>query len=477
MKKVNKVRIESVPAISYIDDVKEGNVSDNQDVQRFFCSDNGFINEIGVTMLSGDYLPPLIIGEIPLQDNIVQKYIVDGMQRTSAIMKIRYGNYKFTSKIEDDEIEYQTKTLDETGKALKDDDGNFIWEKKTFHLKGHTFDDFPDELKKRFDRFQLTIVTHENCTMGDISILIRRYNNHKAMGASQKALTWIPTYARQVKNIGEEGFFKNSMKYSDTDRKNGNYIQLVCGATMTVFHMDKFKKDAKSANTMLEENSNYDEFETIRSYLQRIEKCCEDKCKSIFVKKDISTWVAVFDKFTKLNLPDSRFAEFVMAIETKLHDILIGEWSYDLLSKEPGTTGKKLISQKIETYTALMMNYLHIDDKTENNEVAVATDDNEMTDIEFVHNTVNANITDDDIQDYKDYIEDTVRMSSPLYHQAYQALLAMVAYVFENDCDLQFEKWVDDYSNNTYEFSKNMEENYEAMKTAFLRDLGESKVA
>ena len=117
MKKVNKVRIESVPAISYIDDVKEGNVSDNQDVQRFFCSDNGFINEIGVTMLSGDYLPPLITGEIPLQDNIVQKYIVDGMQRTSAIMKIRYGNYKFTSKIEDDEIEYQTKTLDETGKA------------------------------------------------------------------------------------------------------------------------------------------------------------------------------------------------------------------------------------------------------------------------------------------------------------------------------------------------------------------------
>ena len=143
-----------------------------------------------------------------------------GMQRTSAIMKIRYGNYKFTSKIEDDEIEYHTKTLDETGKALKDDDGNFIWEKKTFHLKGHTFDDFPDELKKRFDRFQLTIVTHENCTMEDISILIRRYNNHKAMGASQKALTWIPTYARQVKNIGEEGFFKNSMKYSDTDRKS-----------------------------------------------------------------------------------------------------------------------------------------------------------------------------------------------------------------------------------------------------------------
>ena len=199
--------------------------------------------------------------------------------------------------------------------------------------------------------------------------------------------------------------------------------------------------------------------------------------KDIFVKKDISAWVSVFDKFTQLNLPDEKFAEFIKAIPEKLHNVMIGDWSYDLLDKEPGTTGKKLVAQKIDTYTALMMNYLHIEDKTENNEVVVATDDNEMTDIEFVHNTVNANITDDDIQDYKDYIEDTVRMSSPLYHQAYQALLAMAAYVFENDCDLQFEKWVDDYSNNTYEFSKNMEENYEAMKTAFLRDLGESKVA
>ena len=289
------------------------------------------------------------------------------------------------------------------------------------------------------------------------------------MGASQKALTWIPTYARQVKNIGEEGFFKNSMKYSDTDRKNGNYIQLVCGATMAVFHMDKFKKDAKSANSMLEENSNYDEFETIRSYLQRMEKCCQDKCKTIFVKKDISTWVAVFDKFTKLNLPDSKFAEFVMSIETKLHDVLIGKWSYDLLSKEPGTTGKKLITQKIETYTALMMNFLHIEEnkKDEENEDPV----------DFVKKVTKLDVTNEDIKDYEDYIDDTVRISSPIYQQCKPALLAMAAYVFENDCDLQFEKWVDDYSNNTYEFSKNMEENYEAMNSAFLRDLEESKVA
>ena len=121
MMTVSKIREESVPNINYLNEVKEGDVSDNQDVQRYFCSDNHFINGIGVTVLTGDYLPPIILGEIPLQDGIVQRYIVDAMQRTSALMKIRYGHYKFTSSIEDDEIEYQTKVLDENGIAVKDE--------------------------------------------------------------------------------------------------------------------------------------------------------------------------------------------------------------------------------------------------------------------------------------------------------------------------------------------------------------------
>ena len=85
-----KVREETVPSTIYLDEVKSGDISENQDVQRKFCSDNSFINGIAVTILTGNYLPPLIIGEIPVIDGIVQKYIVDGMQRTTALRKIRY---------------------------------------------------------------------------------------------------------------------------------------------------------------------------------------------------------------------------------------------------------------------------------------------------------------------------------------------------------------------------------------------------
>ena len=78
-----KVREESIPLINYVEDVKEEEVSGDQDVQRCFCSDKQFINGIGVTILTGDYLAPLILAEVPLapfNEGIVQRYIADGFQ-------------------------------------------------------------------------------------------------------------------------------------------------------------------------------------------------------------------------------------------------------------------------------------------------------------------------------------------------------------------------------------------------------------
>ena len=155
-----KVREESIPLINYVEDVKEEEVSGDQDVQRCFCSDKQFINGIGVTILTGDYLAPLILAEVPLapfNEGIVQRYIADGFQRTTALMEIRYGNHKFTGNFEGNEIEYQTKVVGDDGKCLKDEDGHFVWEKKIFNIKNKTYDDFPKELQKKFDNYQLRI--------------------------------------------------------------------------------------------------------------------------------------------------------------------------------------------------------------------------------------------------------------------------------------------------------------------------------
>ena len=40
MMAVGKIREENIPVINYTEEVKEGDVNDNQDVQRYFCSDD-----------------------------------------------------------------------------------------------------------------------------------------------------------------------------------------------------------------------------------------------------------------------------------------------------------------------------------------------------------------------------------------------------------------------------------------------------
>ena len=291
---MGKVIEVNIPVINYISEVRDNDVSDNQDVQRYFCSSDEFVDGIGVTALTQDYMPPLILAEVPLNDDIVQKYIVDGLQRTTALLMIRFGNHKFSAKTEDSEIEYQTKVIDENGKVARDDDGNILWEKKIFDLKGKTYDEFPNELKKRFDNYQIKIATYPNCDMKKVSKLVRKLNNHKGMNTSQRALTWLPTYARKVKNIAEEGFFKNSIEYSDTCRKNGEYLQVVCRSVMNVFHFDSYKRGAKEVCDYLEDNGSMEEFNTIQKYFQRIENACGEECKTILVKKDIPVWLAVW---------------------------------------------------------------------------------------------------------------------------------------------------------------------------------------
>ena len=63
-------------------------------------------------------------------------------------------------------------------------------------------------------------------------------------------------------------------------------------------------------------------------------------------------------------MDDSKFADFLKELVASLHSKKINGRSYDSLDKEPGTTDKKLVSAKIDTYTELMNEYLQIESYT-----------------------------------------------------------------------------------------------------------------
>ena len=201
---------------TYLEDVKNEDISSDQDVQRVFCSDNEFVNEICWSVFNEDYVPPLIIGEIPQENGTIQSYIIDGVQRTTALMMFRHMNYKLTKTMEETVLKYQKKCRDKNGKLIRDEDGNIKMEMCEFNVVGKTFDDFPPELQQIFDRYQLELVVYENCNMEDISRLIRKFNKQGGMKVNQKALTWIPSFARKVKNVVKNnGFYKDLQNVLD----------------------------------------------------------------------------------------------------------------------------------------------------------------------------------------------------------------------------------------------------------------------
>lgn len=454
-----KVREQAIALSSYLKSVNSEDISENQDVQRMFCWDNPAINELIVTVLTEDYIPPIILGEEELGGDLTQQYIVDGIQRTTALNKFRHMNWKTTKSFENSVIQYQAKMRDDEGHLIKDKDGSILWENREFDIKNKTFEQLPDELKKKFDDYQIRIVIHQNCTMQEISKLVRRYNRNKSMGSNQKALTWIPTYARKIKNIANNEFYKNCVSYSKSMRKNGTYEQTVANSVMATFHLNDWKKTPNDRNEYLEENSSFDEFEKVNEYGNRIAKVCGNKFQNIFVFKDILCWIATFDKFTKLGVKDNKFAEFVNALVNDLHDKVIGEWSYDLLDKEAGTSDKKIIQAKIDIYTALMMDYLHIDTET-------LTINPEETTLSFVQENANPDATEEDIEFYRDMVEDCVRVDEPVYQQCERAVIAIMAYACMKEHDEEFEKWIQRYKNQT-NFSPSQKTNFTYMKNSF----------
>lgn len=463
-----KVREQSVSLSSYLKSVNSEDISENQDVQRMFCWDNAAINELITTVLTEDYIPPIILGEEELGGSLTQQYIVDGIQRTTALNKFRHMNWKTTKSFENSTIQYQAKRRDENGHLVKDENGSVLWDFCEFDIRNKTFDQLPEELKKKFDDYQIRIVVHQNCTMQEISKLVRRYNRNKAMGTNQKALTWIPTYARKIKNIVDSDFYKNCVVYSEAMRKNGSYEQLVSNSVITVFHKNEWKKAPKDRNEYLEEHSCEKEFDTIKEYGDRIAKICLDKFQDIFSFKDIPVWFAVFDKFTKFGLADDVFAKFLEELRRSLHGKNINGVSYDSLNEEKGTSDKRVISLKISTYTALMNEFLNIDETKNVGNMGKNEDENsDESVLSFVRENINSDITEEDIEFYRDVLEDCVKINSSIYQKCFKELIAITAYACQTERDREFESWIQQYDEKELFFVA--DENFIKMKDDFSR--------
>lgn len=435
--------------------IRDKDIRDDADVQRASGQwTPEQINELVVTVLVDGYIPPIFIGE----DLNLQKWLIDGLQRSTSLKIFRYGNYKITSAIRNSVIRYRAKLKDENGAIRKDDNGDIIWEEAEFDIKNKTYEELPDELKKQFDSFQIDAVIFEECTMEEMSELIQVYNNHTPMNATQKAFTYISSYARDVRDILENRFFVDCSSYTEKEKTKGVMERVVLEAVMCMFHLDKWKKQAKQIGIYLNENSSGEEFARLNEYLHRLERVITDDIKDIFNSKDSFIWLTLFDRFSGLCVDDSAFAEFLRAFKGGLNKKAVDGRLFEEVDKGKGTKDKTVIVAKLHILETLMYDFLQLPRE----------DTMQFNLLEFIQQNIDPNTTEEDVDQFEEVLEELTLYVDPssklLDRQNRPSLVAVVAYSFARDIDL--DRWIVDYfgRNKTGAYIRNQKDNYLRMK-------------
>lgn len=433
----------------YLDNLNEGYISNDADTQRNPAWKT-IVDGLGVTIETDDYIPSIILAETV--DG--QLIIVDGGSRTAAFNMIRNGNHKIKSSVDNPFIPYR--------KMIKDDRGKVTWEDAIFDIRNKTFDQFPRELQKKFDEYQVETVIHENCTKDDIAMYMKRYNERKNFSASQKQFLYLPKFAEQIRNITKKQFFIKNCDIEDSKKENGILERIVSECIMITYHFDKWNKNGKRLATYLNENGTEEQFNKLDENISRLENIVMEKTKYLFNSKDTFIWFALFEKFTQFGLDDTEFSRFLEAFVDGLREKEVDGKQFDHVDDKGSTKDKINISTKLHILETLMSEFLHIEDT---NDVVI---DEESFIAELVG--LDREVIHEDIGFYKESLKDlkdvTIKDGSKLLQEDNNlSLLAMIVYSYKEDIDL--EEWLTKYAANNNTYFKDQRKNFYHMVNDF----------
>ena len=415
----------------YMKKNRNGDIDNSADTQRDFVWKAEQVNGLIRTVLLDDYIPPIILTE----EESSQLHIADGGQRTAALRQFRYGNYKITSAIEDSVIPYKQK--------IKNEDGTYSFEDANCDIKGKTYETLPPELQKIFDEYQLETVIHEHCDSEKTAKYIKIYNQQISMNNNQKAYTYIYNFAGIINKIVENRFFIEYSDFSDNEKNKAVRERAIMESVMCMFHFEKWNKNTKKIAQFLNDNASKDEFDKLLDNIDRLNNVITDTTKTLFNSKDCFIWLTLFEKFTQYGLDDAKFGEFLDAFVGGLKDKPVDEKLFFTADEKGSTKDKSVIVDKLHILETLMKEFLHIEEA-----VTPESFISEMVDMPV--ETIKEKM--DCYEETLDGLEDnTIRDGSKLLDVANRlSLLAMVAYSYKNDVDL--DDWLADYAakNNTY---------------------------
>lgn len=461
----DKVKKDQMMLGTLLNQFKRGQINKNHPLQR---KPDQWSDEaksgLAATIIKGEDIDSIKICEQIVSSTEFILWLIDGLQRLTVLESFKNNAFEIKKSLEMPIMYYQG--VDENGKVgvIK------------YDLRGKKYKDLPDELKEKFDSYAVDIVKHLDCTDEEIAYHIARYNRQTSMNVNQKNILVAWKIAPEIKKLVSNRFFMDCGNYNPKEDTKEVFNRIVCESIMTMFHLDNWKK-SKQMSLYLNENATKDEFEVFENELNRLSKIVDqDTVGQLFNSKNSFIWFAAFHTFTEFGIEDTRFIEFLEEFQRILHSKTFKEYenkSFDTYDDGKGTKDKRVVKAKLNMLEQLMKEYLHITEETNSetenniNESDTKSCESDST-LEFIQNNVSKDVSNEDIEEYQDFMDSYVNIDSELYKQCSMALMALTAYAYKCDRDVELGKWIENCQSRKWQnLSPSQEVNFKYMKRSF----------
>lgn len=459
--------------------LKKKRIRDDHILQRHSGQWKAFAkSELISDILRGKSLTQIIISE-EIKNGLKMQWLIDGKQRCTTLDDYLNDGFAISKNVKNYNIKYQATKIDENGYEILNGEGFTEMEWKIFDIRGKKFSQLPEELQDIFKDRQIPVLYNMNCTKKDIADDIARFNRSRPMNKAQNG--WLgldEDFAELVEKIAKMQFFQpeyDGSSYTSTSNTSGALRRIIVESIMVSDFMDEYCDFEKMCEFLTEEasDSNFTEF---YSLVERLTVVSNQDVAKLFNVKDSFLWFGLFSKFAKLNLDDKKFIEFMIEFNNTLHAKKINDESFDtILEKTKSTKDRSIVEKKMKLLEKLMLEYLHISESDV--EVLTEEDTDEITFI-ALNVGIDKNNVKNDLGFYKESLdclkENTIKIGSKLLDEENQlSLLALVAYSYDADIDL--DDWMTEYAKNNNTYASNQKDNFVHMKEDLKRFISNKK--
>lgn len=354
-----KIRKQTYSLEMYLKQLKAETIRTDQDVQRLSGQwKPNMVGELLYTVLTENYIPPIILGEETI-DGITRQWLIDGLQRSTSLSMFRYANTKIAKSIDEYLVSYQRKILDENGNPKRDANNGITWEIAECDIRNKSYSQLPDELKEKFDSYQIECVIYQDCEATEISKLVRRFNNHTAMNTAQKAFTYSDTFASEIRNITGNRFFLDIYTCSRNDRKNGTLERVVGETALLCNYPDLYRKDTKVNFKALNENASLSDFDNLNDLLTRLTASVETttEIRGLFNSKHAHIFITAFKTFLEMGHEDADYGKFLEWFVNGGSQIEVNGLTWAAWNENKATRDAATVHGKIDYLVALFERY------------------------------------------------------------------------------------------------------------------------